>query len=979
MKPSLLTLALLLTSLLTACGGGGGGGTTPSTPTPITVTPPLTGKTSFVSADGVAPMPTSGLAKSLEVAAVAATAPPTADATRIVQEGDIYRVLENGKSILNLNRSRGLQIIDISNPASPRLTSRLALSGDPIELYRIGEKVYVLLNSWTEYRRILKSGKEVLESYNGGALITVDIANRAAPILANVARVPGYIQTSRMTTGSGKAALYVASSEYAAYPTITTGTSLFAPYSGQTNVLSFGINTQGIPESRSTLQLGGYVQALQASADRLMVARSEANRREGSLVSLVDISSPDGTMVQGGEVAVAGIVQKKTNLHIQGNVLRVVSGNWWGTGSNVNHVETFNISQLASPKPIDRATFGQGQQLFATTFLAEKAFFVTYLRQDPFHAFSITADGKVKEESEYIVSGWNDFFVPAENQTRLVGIGHNDENNRRTLAISLYDITNLTNTKPLLARAEVDLTNSWSEANWDDRGFTVLENATSATAANGTRETGLVLLPFSGYDSTRQTSVGGVQIFTFSATTLTRRGVMTHDMGVRRSFLGDSSNGLAANLSDSDLSLFNILNTDAPKATGSLLLAPNYSQFVVLGSVGARYHSISSSSTSDPTRRQDKVELVALTDADGSAPLGTISVTSGSRLYGVGGKLVVVSTKAAEKGVTTTIDNYDVSKPATPVLLGSLSTTELVPDSPLIKPLDMRICGIVDFCWPGYLTPEPIVAGNTLVFVAQTSRNTTNRYWSSYAMQVVSMSDPAKPTLLPKVSLPETDEAVGIVQDGSALWITTKKPEAGATADQPQAKYFVRKLDLANASSPVLGAAISVPGQVMAVVGDTLYTVDRTWNGKTTTATLNTLIVSANLAYLQASVTLTNQEPIGLMVDGSKVVLLHYDSIGQYSMSLYAVGDKGLTLSSTTALPAYASLHMARQNKVLLQTWSGLLLFDVSQVQAPVAQSFFPATSWGGAISVVGDVVYVPAYAYGIYQFNLATTNLAKP
>jgi hypothetical protein len=619
--------------------------------------------------------------------------------------------------------------------------------------------------------------------------------------------------------------------------------------------------------------------------------------------------------------------------------------------------------------------------LFATTFLAEKAFFVTYLRQDPFHAFSITADGMVKEESEYIVSGWNDFFVPVANQTRLVGVGHNDENNRRTLAISLYDITNLKNTSPMLARAEVDLANSWSEANWDDRGFTVLENAANATAPNGTKETGLVLLPFSGYDSTRQQYVGGVQIFTYSASTLTRRGIMQHDTGVRRSFMGDSANGLAANLSDSDLSLFNILNTDAPQASGKLLLAPNYSQFVALANVGARYHSISASAgNTDPSRKGDKVELVPLADADGSAPLGSITVSAGARIYGVNGRLVVVSSKPDNNVVTTTIDTYDVSQPAKPTLLGTMSSTALTPDYGMIRPMDLRICGIADFCWPGFVTPEPLIVGNAMVFPMYTSRNNAaNRYWSSYSMQVVDLGNPAKPTLLPKVSLPDDDEAVGIVQQGSALWISTRKPEPGVTADQPQAKYFVRKLDLANSAAPALGTPVNVPGQVMAVAGDTLYTVDRTWNGKTTSTTLNVLILGGNLAYLQSSATLTGQEPTGVMVDGSKVVVLHYEMSGQYGMSIYTTGDKSITLSSTTPLPNYASLHMARQGKVMLQTWSGLLLFDASQAQAPVAQSYFPATSWGGSISIVGDVAYVPAYAFGIYQFTLSTVNLAKP
>ena len=111
------------------------------------------------------------------------------------------------------------------------------------------------------------------------------------------------------------------------------------------------------------------------------------------------------------------------------------------------------------------------------------------------------------------------------------------------------------------------------------------------------------------------------------------------------------------------------------------------------------------------------------------------------------------------------------------------------------------------------------------------------------------------------------------------------------------------------------------------------------------------------------------------------MVLLYSDQAnrGMTAMSVYTLGEKSITLASTTALPTYASLHLARQGKVLLQTWSGLLLFDINQPQAPFAQSYFAASSWGGGITVVGDTAYVPAYSAGIYQFKLSDANLTKP
>jgi hypothetical protein len=96
------------------------------------------------------------------------------------------------------------------------------------------------------------------------------------------------------------------------------------------------------------------------------------------------------------------------------------------------------------------------------------------------------------------VSGWNDFFRPVSGGTRLIGIGTDDEGEGHRPAVSLYDITDLQNPTPLLARAQAaQLQWSWSEASYDHRAFSVLENAVSVTAADGMprEEEGVRVLP----------------------------------------------------------------------------------------------------------------------------------------------------------------------------------------------------------------------------------------------------------------------------------------------------------------------------------------------------------------------------------------------------------------------------------------------------------------------------------------------------
>jgi hypothetical protein len=938
----------------------------------------LTGQTSFVSADN----PSTGINAGMTTL-VTATAPPTATttdkSTRTVQEGDIYRVLDPGKSILNLNSYRGLQIIDISNPAKPVMTGRAAMNGDPLEMYRIGERVYVLLNNWSEYKRISKGGVESVERFNGAGLITVDISNRAAPKILSSMRVAGNIQSSRLTSGGGKDAIYLSTIDYSNY---SNGYAAAA-------VRSYSINASGVPEAKTSLDLGSYVTVIQATGERLMVAHG-GEARVGSRVMVVDISNPDGTMVKGGDVQVSGLVQKKTNMHIDGNIMRIVSGNSWSSASNTNHVETFNISNIAAPKAVDHDTFGDGQQLFGTTFLSDRAFFVTYLRKDPFHAFSITADGVMKEESEFIVSGWNDFFMPVQNNTRLIGVGHNDESNARKLAISLYDITNLKNANPMLMRAEVDLANGYSEANWDDRAFTVLENATSAVAADGkTAETGLVLLPFSGYDNATRAYRSGVQLFTFSATTLTRRGEMKQDTQVRRSFLGDAATQLAANLSDSELSLFNIKSPDSPQALGRLALAPNYSQFQIFGNIGARYHAIDNAWWGSSATRNDVVELVPLADVDTATPTASLSVPAGSMIYNVGGKLVVVSRAFDSAGTHTTIASYEVASATSLTLLGKMTTDELVQNS-YYGLLDMKICAFAGPCG-GYGILNAQAVGNALIFsnsVMQVQPAATTliagtsmpRYASSFVLQVVDLSNAAKPNLLPKIAMGADEDAVTLVQDGSTLWINYKKSQAATTNGQAQAKYFAKSLNLAVASAPVLGSEINIPGQLVKAAGDTFYTYDYTWNGSNIDTTLAVVIVDKGLAYLQGSLLLTGQYPGSLVADGSNIWLSSYDSRSSSNkITLYVLASQKLTATATIELAYSPTLRSLASGKLLVQAYDGYLLYDVRQPAAIVAQSYFPSNGWSNNLLIQGNQAYLASGPYGMFQFNLESINLAAP
>jgi hypothetical protein len=671
-------LALLLpVHLMTACGEGD----EPADPTlgvdAGTDTDEGIGESEFVSAAGLPGQ------EGENTSPDAGAAPPgtnegrgdEADPGRTVEEGDIYRLMETG-TLLNLNAFRGLQVIDYSDLANPRIVGRLQVAGTPVEMYTVGNLAYVLLNDWTGY---YGSRDDIrVQQRQGGLVLAVDLSDPTRPREVARAFIPGAISTSRLTRQGDRAALYAVASWYGEFRSERGDWS----WSTHTVVQSWDL-TGGALTARTQLDLGGYVAAVQATPQHLLVSRYDwQNSSNRSLVSVIDISNPDGSMQEGAQVQARGMVQKKTSMDLYRGVLRIVSADNWGP-TRTNWLETFDATDITDLRPLDADSFGDGMDLFATLFLGNKAFFVTYFRVDPLHAFEILDDGQAQELSEFEITGWNDWFRPVFDESRMIGIGVNDEGGSNTLAVSLYDITDLTNPNPFIARAEVAADSSWSEASWDDRAFSVVENAVAIESPEGVLETGLVLLPFSGWDSDAGTYQASVQIYTFSTTTLTRRGVMDHGTQVRRSFLADDD--VTANLSEAAVSFFDTHDPDAPEQASSLELAPNFTRLWVAGD-----HLLRLKDSTDwywgwwgPRAKlpDSVVEVIpaGARDPDAAEAVATIAVPARSTVVQAGNMLVSLAGLWVEDVLQIALRVYDLSNPATPRTRGTLTTPDLAP------------------------------------------------------------------------------------------------------------------------------------------------------------------------------------------------------------------------------------------------------------------------------------------------------------
>lgn len=1067
-----------------------------------------------------------------------------------VEEGDIFRLLDDGR-ILNLNSYRGLQIIDVSDPSAPELVGSLRMAGQPVEMYAVGDTVVVLMNSWRGYYGSIY--ESAFETFEGGVVMTVDIADPTNPVMTDHEAIAGDIRKSRLRTEGADVSLYVAAALYPVYDQgpsfgggdVAVGVAVDGAYgSGDSTVVTSYQVADGL-NKRSELDLGGWITDIQATPEALLVARSEGWGDQGSTVAVIDITNPDGTMVEGASVEVEGQVASQFNMDLHGDVLRIVSGGRW-TSNETNWIQTFDVSDIAAPVAIDEATFGDEEELYATLFVGNKAFFVTYFVTDPFHAFWIGDDGQIEEKSEFIVSGWNDFFKTAVDSTRLLGVGIDDAGGDRTLAVSLYDITDLTNADPLVERKDADLENSWSEANWDHRAFTVVDEAVDVMAADGqTPETGLVLLPFSGWDEQGYRS--GVQLFTYSATTLTVRGELAHDSPVRRSFVADED--LAAAISETSLSLHDMSDPDAPSTSGTLDLAPAYAQVFRFGDHFVRVTSTSDYWWYNGETVDDgwRAQIVPATEhPDAATPVAEIVLDPWASVVKVGDLLVGMSSKweyDSDKGdnLSTTFRVYDLSDPTNPTEVGSLVTDEIGGGDERWDYGGYAEPAAVDDCWDcgsywvsSQLSPQ--LAGDALVFTTRTYHdesagtqtvcetyvdeygtssgssvgssgsatssggevppNTTepargpdgdfassdddhsddddsddddtdegideeaddteepdepepaeprkgkadeagdtwytggiacvsvndqpevcygqifqcdstgacdpvdvdsvqtstwcdtwdyNRYWQSYSLQVVDLSDPASPALADTLEMPEEEEGVAVVVDGTTAWYGYRTPEEVDGDGRPYVKYFTRAVDLSDPSSPQLGAAINIPGIPLLADGSTLYTQDFVWNGALVESAVSKVTIDGDLATLAARKRFSERQVESVRLDGDGHALVTHSKSWQDTpywyydsepVKLSVLDTSDLSEASAVDVDRWAELTAAMDGRALFTVPGGVLVMNLENAAQPWPQAYFATTGWPRSMLVDEGYVMLAADRYGIYRFDLDETNL---
>ncbi len=420
--------------------------------------------------------------------------------SREVVESDIWKV--RGQTLYFFNQLRGLQIIDITNPDAAAIRGTLDLPASGEQMYVLGERHVVLL----------ARNDCFANDANGAVLVVRD--DDGTPVIVRKLAVPGYIQESRLV-GS---ALYVASQQYRPVAGSSNST-----WEWGTAVTGFDLSDPDDPLARNTLWFAGYGNVVTSTDVLFLVVTRHPSNWWQSIVRSVDVTNPDGTIRAYESITVQGQIPDKFKLRYRDGILTTIAEDWHLDGGRqlVTRLETFRLSDPRALGPggvlkLGELELGQGERLFATRFDGDRVYVVTFRVIDPLWIVDLDDPANPRIAGHLEVPGYSTYIEPLGDRLVAVGV----ETSR--VAVSLFDVADAAE-PALLSMVLFGENYSWSEANWDEKAFTVLPGP------------GLILVPYNGVTTNGYAS--RVQLIDLNPDNLVKRGVIEHEFSPRRATL----------------------------------------------------------------------------------------------------------------------------------------------------------------------------------------------------------------------------------------------------------------------------------------------------------------------------------------------------------------------------------------------------------------------------------------------------------
>lgn len=1006
------TVGALAAALLVGCGDKGPGGSAGSGGTPTEPPPPdrPAGQSSFDS-----PLPGGGNngrgtegGDSAGGAGGATGTPPGAPGDgagpqRMIEEGDIVKL--DGTTLYVLNRYRGLQVIDLSDVTRPRLVSSAPFYGYPKELYVRGTKAYVIVSDYWSWWRCEECDGG-FDTFRGSKVYVVDLADRTRPAIATSLNVEGEITDSRLVGD----VLYVVSNEYSHYRYDGSPSTQDLTY-----VASINVAGEARQVARVDFPRNGWENHINVATDALFIASSAWGAWDGqgecqgdrqcTKLTKVDISDPAGQIAVRGSTVVAGYVQDRWQLdYDQANeVLRAVTVNFAWNSAEGPSVRTFRV-RGDEFTPLGRTTvqLPRPESTMAVRFQAERAYIVTFEQRDPLFVVDLSDAAAPRVTASLDTPGWLDYIEPRGD--RLVALGHDQEvdasgnpTSSWRLQVSLYDVADAT--APALLDREIFGSDwGWTPGSRDDfqKVFKVLDDK------------GLILIPFTQYEEAQAgwyygRSYGNVQLVDFDRQSLTMRGRVRQN-GYTERAVPLPADKLAA-VSNEVLDVLDISNRDTPRLDGSLELARNVADISIQGEVAVEY-------VGSFEQGNAQLYVVPASDPNTPDPLGRVDFDRPmSRIFKNGTLTYVVSSEMytgrplpggnEPEILPGSITVVDIATPTSPRIRGRLE---------LPRNISSGGCyyggweggpgrgGVADAPggWYGGCGAEMVQVDGTLLAMHQAGycrewEPNTGRCTAQepHRIHVADLGDPDAPVIASTTTFDEPDWMYGLQAQGRMLYISHY--ESFERDQQWYARYYLDRVDLADAARPAVRTKINIPGQFLGASADNRYIyAQEQWYeySSTTGISDNRTLVhaleideAASLAYLRGTLTIRGYTGnVSLTPSGfAYTTVNHYDSMTGASRvelaSLDLRDPANLRLATQDVTGAgqsywWGSVTVAGA-RAFLMGGDGIAVYDISAAMAPRFDAFYRTHGYSSAVVVDGDRAYLPGGYYGVQVLDL--------
>ncbi len=244
------------------------------------------------------------------------------------------------------------------------------------------------------------------------------------------------------------------------------------------------------------------------------IAKEIVRRTERTIIHRISIS--DGEVTYEAQGNVPGFVNNQFSISEYDGHLRVstTTQGWMIRSylSNVdsqNNVYVLNMDLEIVGSVEDLAT---GEQIYATRFIGDKCYLVTFKQIDPFFVIDLGDPGNPEVLGELKIPGFSTYLHPYD-ETHIIGIGRDGGK----VKISLFDVSDLSNPVEL-SKYEVENTeNSW--------GWTQSSALYEHKAFLFDREKNLLVLPIGDY------SKQSAYVFDISVENgIELKGTVTHDL-----------------------------------------------------------------------------------------------------------------------------------------------------------------------------------------------------------------------------------------------------------------------------------------------------------------------------------------------------------------------------------------------------------------------------------------------------------------